>query len=112
MALLKTLSAEVTQIKESIRQPSPTPGQSSFPPAVHEHAAAPQLQQPLPNLWPPPLLFLTVFPSEKMAVTKIMLSTVPIVTDAAVGSLAGCRVREIRQAGHLNERGLPPRDWE
>lgn len=49
VALLKTLSAEVAQIKESIRQPPPMPVQTPSPSIMQESAPAPQFQQPLPN---------------------------------------------------------------
>ena len=42
MALLKTLSAEVAQIKESIRQPSPVAVQIPSPPLMQEYTPSPQ----------------------------------------------------------------------
>ncbi|XP_078031531.1 uncharacterized protein LOC144467063 [Epinephelus lanceolatus] len=135
MALLKTLSAEVAQIKESIRQPPPAPVQTSFPPAVQEYAPAPQFQQPLPNLWPPPGPGVRgdtaqyqkrfapqhhYYPSQRTRQRKCVgchQNNVEYCTHCyRCGSgehyLAGCRAKETKPADHLNERGLPPRDRE
>ncbi len=54
MALLKTLSAEVAQIKESIRQPPPMPVQTLSPHVMQKYAQPPQFQHPSPDRWPPP----------------------------------------------------------
>ena len=135
MALLKTLSAEVAQIKESIRQPSPMPVQTPSPPVMQEYIPAPQFQQPSPNRWPPPgpgvrghtAPYQQGFarqhyynPSPRVRQRKCVgcqQNSVEYCTHCyRCGSeghyLAGCRFRETRPERHLNDQRLPPRDRE
>lgn len=133
MAALKTLTAEVAQIKESIRQPHPLPVQHSSTPVGQEYTTAPHTQQA--SFWPPPGPGVRgevaqyqqrfarqhhYYPPQRVRQRKCFSchqSNVEYCTHCyRCGSsehfLAGCRFRETKAEAHLNERGLPPRDRE
>ena len=135
MALLKTLSAEVAQIKESIRQPSPMPVQTPSPPVMQEYTPAPQFQQPSPNHWLPPgpgVRGHTAPYQQRFARQRYYQQSPRVQQRKCVGCqqnsveycthcyrcgseehyLAGCRFRETRPERHLNEQRLPPWDRE
>lgn len=132
MALLKNIGAEVAQIRESIRQPSPAQTQHV---AAQEYLPPPQFQYPPQSVWPPP------GPGRRGETAQYQQRFAPQPHYRApnrarlrkcigcqqseseycthcyrCGSdehfLAGCKVRGTRQDkdGPLNERGLPPRD--
>ncbi|XP_033181946.1 uncharacterized protein LOC117152876 [Anabas testudineus] len=136
MAVLKTLAAEVAQIKESIRQSPPVLPQHPPPPVVQEYVPATQSQQQQwQNLWPPPGPGVRgdvaqyqqrfarqhyQYPSHRARQRRCFScyqNNVEYCTHCyRCGSgehfLAGCRVGVSKPENHLNERGLPPRDRE
>lgn len=136
MAVLKSLTAEVAQIKESIRQPLAVPAQHPHPPVVQECALTPQFQQQQwQNFWPPPgpgvrgdvaqyqqrfarqHYHCTPRRAQQRRCFVCHQNNVEYCTHCyRCGSeehfLAGCRVRGTKPESHLNERGLPPRDRE
>lgn len=136
MAVLKTLAAEVAQIKESIRQSPPVSSQHPPPPVVREYAPVPQShQQQCQNLWPPPgpgargdvaqyqqwfarqAYHYPSYRARQRRCFTCQQNNVEYCTHCyRCGSgehfLAGCRVGVPKSENHLNERGLPPRDRE
>ena len=137
MAFLKNLSAEVAQIRESIRQPNPTQPQYLASPVTQERIPPPQFQNAPQRYWPPP------GPGRRGDTAQYQQNVLPQHQYPALnrarlrkcngcqqsgseycthcyrcGSsehfFAGCRVRGTRPENDvpLNGRGLPPRDGE
>lgn len=137
MALLKNLSAEVAQIRESIRLPNQVQTQYPSPPVVQECMSASQFQHPPQNYWPPPgpgQRGDTAQYQQRYAPQRQYPATTRAQPRKCIGCqqsgreycthcyrcgsgehfLAGCRVRGTKQDvdSSLNERRLPPRDRE
>lgn len=133
MALLKDLSAEVSQIRESIKQPHIMSSQCPPPGTAVTNMASPQVQYPPPGYWQPydqqrvtiqrpqwvPVQRFQTPPSRArkcFACQQSGLDVYCIHCYKCGGSdhfAAGCRARIpiMYREGPLNEAGSWPRDW-